>query len=115
MSKNKLDWYVPSDWAFHFGFLIFTVTMAIMAGALLPLFDKLKTANDVDLYLSGLSAGCLGITLLFFARLPLYRQHRFFTFGPKALPGFHRKLYWLAYAMVGLTVLLFGMVWLGNQ
>ena len=85
-----------------------------MAGVLLPLLDKLKTASDVDLYLSGLGAGCLGIALLFFARSPLYRQHRFFTFGPKALPVFHRRLYWLAYVMVVLTVFLFGVVWLKN-
>ncbi|MEN6336561.1 MAG: hypothetical protein ABFE01_20085, partial [Phycisphaerales bacterium] len=53
----------------------------------------------VSLVLAG-----IGVILLFFARLPLYRQGRFFTFGSKALPAAHRKVYRIAYGLIGLGV-----------
>lgn len=51
-----------------------------------------------------------GIILLFFARLPLYKQHKFFTFGSKALPQSHRKLYWVAYVFIGIAVALMSLL-----
>jgi hypothetical protein len=54
----------------------------------------------------------LGIFLLFFSRLPLYRQRRFWTFGPRELPAFNRKLYWLAYLFFVASILLLLTIWL---
>lgn len=105
------DWHVPSDWAF-LGWLNVLPAIGLLAAILLRIFNKLESANLYHLYWSGLGLGVLGIAFLFFARLPLYRQGRFLTFGPKALPLFHRKLYWLAYSVVAFAVFLLGMVWL---
>jgi hypothetical protein len=44
--------------------------------------------------------------LLFIARLPLYRQRRFWTFGPRQLDRKHRRFYWLANTAVVVSVLL---------
>jgi len=112
MSKKSSDWYVPLDWIFLFGWMVILPVTAILASMLLPILAQLKTANILCLFWGGLGLGLLGIILLFFARLPLYRQSRFWTFGPGALPAFHRKLYWLAYAVVIAAVLLLGVVWL---
>lgn len=112
MNKNKSDWQIPSDWAFHFSWFLILPATIILSSALLPAIAELKKANVVNLFWSGFSLGCLGIVILFFARLPLYRQQQFFKFGPKALPSFHRKLYWLAYAIVLAAVSLLGVVWL---
>jgi hypothetical protein len=112
MSGKMSDWYIPPDWAFHFGLLAFIPAIAILAGALLPVLNRLKTADVFDLYWSGLGLGVSGIILLFFARLPLYHQHRFWTFGPSTSTNFHRKLYWLAYAAIIAALLLLGIVWL---
>jgi hypothetical protein len=106
------DWYVPPDWAFQLGLLIIIPTNVILAGTLLPVLSRLKTADVFDLFWIGLGLGLLGTVLLFFARLPLYRQRRFWTLGPGALPRFHRKLYWLAYTAVFIAVLLLSVVWL---
>ena len=112
MNGKKSDWYVPPDWACLFGLWFVLPAEVILASCLLPALAQLKEANAVDLFYSGLALGCFGIVLLFLARLPLYRQRRFWTFGPSALPNFHRKLYWLAYLFVVASVLLLGVVWL---
>ncbi len=56
-----------------------------------------KNFGDRSLLHVALCLGGTGSLLLFAARLPLYRQRRFFTFGPSSLTGIHRKLYYAAY------------------
>src|ERR1039458_1190774 len=112
MSKKSSDWYVPPDWLAQFSLVLMLPTIAILSAMLLPVLSFLKTAGALSLFYSGLGIGSLGIVLLFFARLPLYRQHRFLTFGPRELPAFHRKLYWLAYLFVVVSVLMLAVVWL---
>jgi hypothetical protein len=112
MSGKTSNWHIPPDWAFQFGLLAISLAIVILAGVLLPVLSRLKTAAVFDLYWGGLGLGAAGILLLFFARLPLYRQRRFWTFGPSALPNFHRKLYWLAYTTIVAAISLLGIVWL---
>jgi hypothetical protein len=111
MSKRLSDWYVPPDWAFVFGWLVVFPAVAILTCLLLPALKQLKEANAVGLFCSGLALGCFGIVLLFYARLPLYRQRRFWSFGPSALLNLHRKLYWLACLFVVASILLLAVVW----
>ncbi len=59
-----------------------------------------KNFGDRSLLHIALCLGGAGSLLLFAARLPLYRQHRFFTFGPRSLTGIHRKLYYAAYWLI---------------
>jgi hypothetical protein len=107
MSKKSSDWYIPPDW-----FLLFSCWLILPAIPILFLvLSSLKTADALNLFYSGLGIGGLGVVFLFFARLPLYRQHRFLVFGPRELPAFHRKLYWLAYLFVVTSVLLLAVVW----
>jgi len=53
--------------------LAFIPAIAILAGALLPVLNRLKTADVFDLYWSGLGLGVSGIILLF------SRDYRFIT------------------------------------
>jgi|ERR1035441_693331 hypothetical protein len=112
MSKKSSDWYVPLDWAFQFGWLLVCPAVAILASFLLPALGQIKEAKAINLFYSGLILGCFGIVLLFLARLPLYRQRKFLSFGSRELPAFHRKLYWLAYVFVVASVLSLAFVWL---
>lgn len=111
MGKKSSNWYVPPDLAM---FLIIP-SIAILASMLLPVLAYIQRAEILDLFYVALGLGGAGSILLFFARLPLYRQHRFWTFGPGELPGFHRKLYWFAYLFVITSVLLFAFVWLKTK
>ena len=112
MSKKSSDWYLPPDWVFVFSLQLLIPVIVVLAGVLLPVLGFLKTTEAVILFYAGLGTGVTGSILLFFARLPLYRQRRFWTFGPSALPRFHRKLYWLAYAVIVAGLLLLEIVWL---
>ncbi len=115
MGKKSSDWHVPPDWALQFSLLFVIPVIAILAGILLPVLSFLKTTDAVILFYAALGAGVTGSILLFFARLPLYRQRRFGTFGPRELPNFHRKLYWLAYFFVAAGFLLLAIVWLKTK
>ena len=47
----------------------------------------------------------VGVILLVVARLPLYRQRRFFSIGPGPLDLSHRRLYWRGYAFILVGIL----------
>lgn len=86
--------------------------IVVLAGMLLPIVAKLHTADIRMLYGLGLGAGVMGAVLLFVVRLPLYKQRRFWTIGPMELDRKHRRIYWLAYALVVASLLVLGVVWL---
>lgn len=69
-----------------------------------------KTTGDQSLFHLALFLGSTGALLLLVARIPLYRQRRFFTVGPQALTGVYRKLYFAAYALIVPSTILFGLL-----
>ena len=69
-----------------------------------------KNSGDRSLLNVALCLGGTGSLLLFVARLPLYRQHRFFTFGPRSLTGIYRKLYYAAYWLIVPSVALLSLL-----
>ena len=56
--------------------------------------------GDLTLFWIAVSVAIVGLFLLFTARLPLYRQGKFFTFGSKTLPEKHKIVYRIAYYMI---------------
>ena len=88
-----------------------TAVILVLSAMLLPSITSLRGVGTTRLFWLGLTAGMIGIVLLFFARLPLYRQRRFWTFGPRELDNCHRRLYWLAYVVVLVSIGLLGIVW----
>ncbi len=73
--------------------------------------DNFLRSSAEEIFWSGFGLGMLGIVILFFARLPLYCQGKFFSIGPKQLPSFHKRLYWIAYAIVAAAVVVLGFLW----
>lgn len=68
--------------------------------------SQLVRTGDITIPLLAMFFASVGVVLLFFARLPLYRQRRFFSIGPKLLDEPHRRLYRWAYRFIFLGVLL---------
>jgi hypothetical protein len=110
-SQSKSNWYFPTDLGCLLFSWIWIAAIGFLAGGLLSLISKLKSANVLELFYAALSFAVVGTILLFFARLPLYRQRQFFTFGPKHLDGIHKKLYWSAYTFVIACLFLLAIVW----
>ena len=105
--KQKLsDWYIPGDWLLLMGFYFVFLPVALFSGMFLPLLHEARRSGDSTLVILALLLGTIGTVLLFFARLPLYRQRRFLAFGPRELDAKHRALYRRAYGIIGASIVL---------
>jgi len=89
----------------HWAFTL-PVVLALVVGQILTFFMRLSGVPWIWSYLGALCLGAAGIGLLFYAKLPLYRQRRFFTFGPRALPQQRRPFYRWGYRCALFSVVL---------
>jgi hypothetical protein len=80
--------------------LLAPMLLGILVAVVLPYFSLAERRGDRTLLAVALILGGIGVVLLFFARLPLYRQRRFFVFGASELSGFHKRLYYAAYVFI---------------
>jgi hypothetical protein len=108
--KRSSYWYVPRDMAFLFllfGFLLLSLLISL---------DIAMTRSPWDSFFFRLTVilGGVGSILLFCARIPLYRQRRFFTVGPKELHGVYRKLYFAAYTCIVPSMVLLSLMLLAT-
>jgi len=76
----------------HYWFLGIAVS-ALVASQLLSFFSRLTGTPWIWCYAVALAVAGVGVTLIFYAKLPLYRQRRFLTFGSGALPESRRAFY----------------------
>jgi hypothetical protein len=86
--------------------LLVVAVFAFLASQVLRFFANLTGAPWIWCYGIALLAAAVGIALIFYARLPLYRQRRFFTFGSAALPESRRPFYRWGYRCVFFAVAL---------
>jgi hypothetical protein len=89
----------------HWGFAT-TAIVAVLGSQIVMFFTRLTGAPWIWCYFIALSAGAVGAGLLFYAKLPLYRQRRFFTFGARALPERRRPYYRWAYRFAVFSIVL---------
>jgi hypothetical protein len=111
MKKNRSDWDVPVEVVGLLTTVFFLPVIAVLAFCLLPAITAVTKGNPFHLYLWGLMSGAFGVTALFRARWPLYRQGRFWTFGPRELDQRHVRLYWVAHTFILVSIFLLVMVW----
>lgn len=88
-------------------FVIMLPTIAILAGLVTPALSKARH-GDSTLFIVALTLVFVGLVLLSVAKLPLYREKRFFTIGVEPLPESCRKVYRAAWVFTatGLLILL---------
>ena len=89
----------------HWGILT-TAVVVLIASQVLMFFTRLTGAPWIWCYGIGLAAATVGVALVFYAKLPLYRQRRFFTFGSRALPESRRPFYRWGYRCIAFAVAL---------
>lgn len=89
----------------HWGLLLPAV-VALLASQVLAFFARLTGTPWIWCYGIGLAVSAVGVALIFYAKLPLYRQRRFFTFGSRALPERRRPYYRWGYRCAAFAVAL---------
>jgi hypothetical protein len=105
MKANRSEWYFPRDWSFFLALQALPF-VSLFVASLLVWFVLGTRQGDLTFVWIAMGLAVVGILLLFLARLPLYRQGRFLTFGSRALPEWHRKVYRIAYGFIGISVIL---------
>jgi hypothetical protein len=75
---SKSDWAFPVDLAALISMPIFSIL-----GILFAIQIHRTSQGDPTLLVLAVALGLAGACLLFAARLPLYRQRKFFSFGPR--------------------------------
>ena len=110
------DWYIPKDWAFLLGwhlmafvFLFLPILVNVIINKLFSGLTETQNGNP-DLYYVSLSLSLSGILLLLIARIPLYRQKRFFAIGPKGLPALSKLCYWISYCFIVPAIVLMALL-----
>jgi hypothetical protein len=103
MQSNSNGWQTFME---HWGIWLIVV-VGFLASMVLDFFTNLGGMPWIWCYGMGLAIAAVGIFLIFYAKLPLYRRRQFLTFGSRALPEKRRPFYRWGYRCV-----LFAVAWL---
>ncbi len=112
MTNRPSNWYFPPDQLAILMLQLGVPLIGILAGCFLPAISAARRGNPVIFWVALLLA-VAGIVLLFFARLPLYRQGTLWTFGPSDLPEKNRRLYRMAWWFIGAGVFFLVVMFVG--
>ena len=107
-NANRCQWPPVDQWIAVWG--PFSIALiAIVTSRLLDFFTDLSATRWLRWYAIALAVSIFGASLILYAKIPLYRQRQFFTFGSRALPESSRAFYRWGYRFVaaGTVVLLF--------
>ena len=86
--------------------LLGVALVAILTSQILNFITELSGVPWIWCYGLGVAVAMVGVSLIFYAKLPLYRQRRFLTFGSRALPESRRPFYRRGYRCVWFAVAL---------
>jgi hypothetical protein len=104
--RKKPDCHFPPDLAALLGLYYVVLPIALLGGWLGTGIYNARSVGDTSPFWAAIGLGGIGTVLLFFARLPLYRQRRFLVLGPRELDDRHRRLYWWAYRFIATSIVL---------
>jgi hypothetical protein len=89
----------------HWGLLL-TPVVGILTSLGLVFFCRVTGVLWIWCYGAALTIAAAGVALIFYAKLPLYRQRQFFTFGTRALPENRRAYYRWGYGCAAFAITL---------
>ena len=108
MSDRQLRF--PPDLAALLGLYWIVLPIAALGASIFPTFLRARNEGDLTILWVATALGVIGASLLFWARIPLYRERRFLTVGPRHLDARHRKIYWTAWTLILLSIGLLGLL-----
>ena len=95
--------------------LVFVAIFSIVTSWLLAFFSNLTGLPWIWCYVVGMAAAVSGTGLIFYSKLPLYRERRFFTFGVRVLAEQRRQAYRWGYRCAIFAVVLFACLFLSKH
>jgi hypothetical protein len=104
MKRDRLESYQWIKFFEHWWFLSIAI-IAVIASKFLEFFERLNGMPWIYFFIVSFALMLFGTTLIAFAKFPIYRSGRFFTFGIKSVPqrfAGHYKWGW--------RLFLFGMI-----
>ena len=90
--SKEWNWPPADQWLTAWGGLAFFI-VGVFTSEAFDFLSRLTGTPWICCYLVGLAVATLGVSLIFYAKLPLYRQGRFLTFGSRGLPEERRPFY----------------------
>jgi hypothetical protein len=114
-NQKHSEWiWPPADqWLTVWGGFVMLFVM-VVTSEVFRFFSRLTGTPWIWCYFIGLAIATLGVSLLFYAKLPLYRQKRFFTLGSLALPPQRRPYYRWGYRFILIGAALLGCLLLSS-
>jgi hypothetical protein len=111
--RDSREWIWPplGQWVLLWGMLVIAI-IGIVTAQVASWFRTLTHGEWIRCYNVAVLFGIIGVGLIFYAKLPAYREHRFFTFGAGALPVKRRTVYRWGYRCAILSGALFACLWL---
>ena len=112
--RSEWIWPPPDQWLTIWGGFVILI-VGLLTSQLFSFFSRLTGTPWICCYFGGLIIATIGVSLVFYAKLPSYRQRRFFTFGIRAIPSERRLFYSWGYRCVGLGVSLLACLLLSTR
>ncbi|MGA3266763.1 MAG: hypothetical protein ABSE16_08070 [Verrucomicrobiota bacterium] len=106
--SNGLKTFLENWW------FLYIAIVAFITSQVLDFFTRLSGTPWIWCYGIGLAVAAVGVALIFYAKLPLYRQRQFLTFGSRALPESRRSFYRWGYRCVLFAVALLSCLFLSR-
>ena|ERR1700693_649741 len=104
-NRKKIPAIMHSDIPNLLGILVVLPLTAIITAMILPALSFVRSVHLIEAFWVTLIVAGIGVGLLFWARLPLYRQGKYFSFGSRALPPSSVPFYRAAYVLLIPSVL----------
>lgn len=84
--------------------------IAALGGMVVPGLMAAGNKGDMTLFWIAACLACIGVVILFLARRPLYRERRYWQFGPRGLDALHKRLYLWAWCFLGVGIFLLSLL-----
>jgi hypothetical protein len=105
----------PADQWFGVWGLLVIVAISIATSQVLAFFTQLTGMRWIWCYSVGIAVAAFGVSMIFYSKLPIYRERRFFTFGARALPEQRRPAYRWGYRCAIFAIVLFACLFLSRH
>ena len=109
-NNTRLRAQFPQDLAALLSLYWIIIPVMLVASRLGIMIFNTGRTGDTTLIWIAIGFGAVGVVILFFSRLPLYRCRKWLQIGPRGLDVAHRRLYGFAWILILLSIGILGLL-----